>query len=189
MTVHPLCPALATAERRQMVVMFCDIAGSSALAARMDAESFGALIVAYRRLVAATVERHGGRVARYVGDGVLACWGHPRARDDDAQRALAAALAIRAAFAPSGPHALSLRIALDAGFVIVGDLAAGAAQSADVVGEAPNAAAELQAAAAPGEALVTDSLRALAGHAFVFESLGERRLKARAAPEAVFRLA
>src|SRR5262249_22117251 len=79
-----------TAERRQLTVMFCDLVGSTALSARLDPEDLRAVIGSYHRCVAAVIERAGGFVAKYMGDGVLAYFGYPRADEHDAERAVRA---------------------------------------------------------------------------------------------------
>jgi class 3 adenylate cyclase len=80
----------SSAERRQLTVMFCDLVGSTALAARLDPEDLREVIGAYHRCVAETIGRFDGFVAKYMGDGVLAYFGYPQAREDDAERALRA---------------------------------------------------------------------------------------------------
>jgi class 3 adenylate cyclase len=87
-----------TAERRQVTVMFSDLVGSTALAGRMDPEDLREIISAYQKCVAATVQRFGGFVAKYMGDGVLVYFGYPQAHEDDAERAVRAGLE----FDPSG---------------------------------------------------------------------------------------
>jgi hypothetical protein len=82
------------AERRQLTVMFCDLVGSTALSARLDPEDLRAVIAAYHRCSTAMVERHGGFVAKYMGDGVLAYFGYPQAHEDDSERAVRAGLAL-----------------------------------------------------------------------------------------------
>ena len=86
----------AEAERRQLTVMFCDLVGSTALSARLDPEDLRAVIGAYHRCCAAVIERSGGFVAKYMGDGVLAFFGAPHEQPDQADRAVAAALGIDA---------------------------------------------------------------------------------------------
>jgi class 3 adenylate cyclase len=81
------------AERRQLTVMFCDLVGSTALSAKLDPEDLRAVIGAYHRCVAAIIERAGGFVAKYMGDGVRAYFGYPRADEHDAERAVRAGLA------------------------------------------------------------------------------------------------
>ena len=81
-----------TAERRQVTVMFSDLVGSTALSARMDPEDLREVISAYQKCVAETVQRFGGFVAKYMGDGVLVYFGYPQAHEDDAERAVRAGL-------------------------------------------------------------------------------------------------
>ena len=85
-------PAQDTAERRQVIVMFSDLVGSTALSARMDPEDLREVISAYQKCVAETVQRFGGFVAKYMGDGVLVYFGYPQAHEDDAERAVRAGL-------------------------------------------------------------------------------------------------
>ena len=86
-----------TAERRQVTVMFSDLVGSTALSARMDPEDLREVISAYQKCVAETVQRFGGFVAKYMGDGVLIYFGYPQAHEDDADRAVRAGLEVIAA--------------------------------------------------------------------------------------------
>ena len=86
-----------TAERRQVTVMFSDLVGSTALSARMDPEDLREVISAYQKCVAETVQRFGGFVAKYMGDGVLVYFGYPQAHEDDAERAVRAGLELIAA--------------------------------------------------------------------------------------------
>jgi len=86
-----------TAERRQVTVMFSDLVGSTALSARMDPEDLREVISAYQKCVAETVQRFGGFVAKYMGDGVLVYFGYPQAHEDDAERAVRAGLELVAA--------------------------------------------------------------------------------------------
>jgi class 3 adenylate cyclase len=90
-------PRVGGAERRQLTVMFCDLVGSTALAARLDPEELREVIGAYHRCVAEVVQRFDGFVAKYMGDGVLIYFGYPRAHEDDAERAVRAGLDIVAA--------------------------------------------------------------------------------------------
>src|SRR5438128_5074539 len=88
----PAAAAAATAERRQLTVMFCDLVGSTELSTRLDPEDLRDVIAAYHRAVAEIVAEFDGFVARYMGDGVLAYFGYPRAHEDDAERAVRAGL-------------------------------------------------------------------------------------------------
>ena len=83
-----------TAERRQVTVMFSDLVGSTALSARMDPEDLREVISAYHKCVAETVQRFGGFVAKYMGDGVLVYFGYPQAHEDDAEQAVRAGLVL-----------------------------------------------------------------------------------------------
>ena len=115
----------ASAERRQLTVLFCDLVGSTALAARLDPEDMSAVIAAYHKAVADAVQGEDGFVAKYMGDGVLAYFGYPRAHEDDAERAVRAGLAIVEA-APKLKDAVGLslkvRVGVATGIVVVGDL-------------------------------------------------------------------
>ena len=140
------------AERRQLNVMFCDLVGSTPLSVRFDPEDLSEVIGAYHRTVAETVARFAGSVARYMGDGVLVLFGHPQAHEDDAERAVRAALAVVDAIVGLRTRAqLHVRLGIASGLVVVGDLIGqGAARKRDVIGETPNLAARLQALAPPG---------------------------------------
>src|SRR6266436_7684065 len=93
-TSSPSAPPEDRAERRQVTVMFSDLVGSTALSARMDPEDLREVISAYQKCVAETVQRFGGFVAKYMGDGVLVYFGYPQAHEDDAERAVRAGLAL-----------------------------------------------------------------------------------------------
>src|SRR5262252_4014886 len=88
--VHPA----PSAERRQLTVMFCDLVGSTELSVRLDPEDLRAVIGSYHRCATAVIERAGGFVAKYMGDGVLAYFGYPRADENDAERAVRVGLAL-----------------------------------------------------------------------------------------------
>jgi len=180
------------AERRQLTVMFCDLVGSTALGARLDPEELREVIGAYHRCVATVVERAGGFVAKYMGDGVLAYFGYPRADEHDAERAVRAGLALVEAVAELDAAAgarLQARVGIATGLVVVGDLIGrGAAQEQAVVGETPNLAARLQALAAPGTVVIAPSTRRLTGGLFHYEDLGAVEIKGLAAPVAVWRV-
>ena len=147
------------AERRPITVMFCDLVGSTSLAARLDAEDWRNLVGAYLDEACTAVTGLGGHVLKKLGDGLMALFGYPQAQENDAERAVRAALAIQRALADlnarnvrSGAPELSARIGIECGSVVVD--AAG-----EVFGEAPNVAARVQAAAEPGTVLVTASVQ------------------------------
>ncbi len=168
-----------SAERRHVTVMFSDLVGSTALSARVDPEDLREIISAYQKCVAETVQRFGGFVAKYMGDGVLVYFGYPRAHEDDAERAVKAGLELVAAIGSlktSTP--LQARVGIATGLVVVGDLVgSGAAQEQAIVGETPNLAARLQSIATPDMVVIAESTRRLLGHLFELEDLGAKELK------------
>jgi class 3 adenylate cyclase/tetratricopeptide (TPR) repeat protein len=170
-----------TAERRQLTVMFCDLVGSTTLSTRLDPEDLRAVINAYHRCATELVERHGGFVAKYMGDGVLAYFGYPRAEEHDAEQAVRSALAVVEAvpkLTTTAGSALQVRVGIATGLVVVGDLiGAGAAQEQAVVGETPNLAARLQALAEPGAVVISGTTRQLTGGLFEYRDLGPIVLK------------
>ncbi len=178
------------AERRHMTVMFCDLVGSTALSGRLDPEEMRLVIQAYQNAVAGEATRFEGHVAKFMGDGVLVYFGWPRAHEDDAERAVRAALSIMQALtnlaAPDGAP-LSARIGISSGLVVVGDLVGeGASQEEAVVGDTPNLAARLQTAAAPGQVVVGEATRSLLGEHFELAYLGAQDLKGIDTPVTAF---
>ena len=172
------------AERRQVTVMFSDLVGSTALSARMDPEDLREVISAYQKCVAETVQRFGGFVAKYMGDGVLVYFGYPQAHEDDAERAVRAGLELVAAVGGLKTHAaLQTRVGIATGLVVVGDLiGSGASQEQAIVGETPNLAARLQGIAEPNGVVIAESTRKLLGNLFELEDLGAKDLKGIAGP-------
>ncbi len=174
-------PAHDAAERRQLTVMFCDLVGSTAMSAKLDPEDMHGIIGAYHKCCASLIERGGGFVAKYMGDGVLAYFGYPQAHEHDAERAVRAGLAIVEA-APKlvtiigAP--LQVRVGIATGIVVVGDLlGSGEAQERGVVGETPNLAARLQGIAQPDSVVIGDGTRRLVGNLFELVDLGPHDLK------------
>ena len=139
-----------TAERRQVTVMFSDLVGSTALSAQMDPEDLREIISAYQNRIAETVQRFGGFVAKYMGDGVLVYFGYPQAHEDDADRAVRAGLELIAAVTALKTHAsLQTRVGIATGLVVGDLIGSGEAQERGIVGETPNLAARLQGLAEP----------------------------------------
>ena len=180
----PSAPPEDRAERRQVTVMFSDLVGSTALSARMDPEDLREVISAYQKCVAETVQRFGGFVAKYMGDGVLIYFGYPQAHEDDAERAVRAGLELVAAVGALKTHApLQTRVGIATGLVVVGDLiGSGASQEQAIVGETPNLAARLQGVAEPNSVVIAESTRKLVGNLFELEDLGAQDLKGIAGP-------
>jgi class 3 adenylate cyclase/predicted ATPase len=178
--------AAEAAERRQLTVMFVDLVGSTALSAKLDPEDLRSVIGAYHRCCTELIERSGGFVAKYMGDGVLAYFGYPGAHEDDAERAAQAGLALVEAVPELETLAgvpLRVRVGIATGLVVVGDLiGTGAAQEQTVVGETPNLAARLQAMADPGTVVIAEGTRKLLGNLFELRDLGTRDIAGIAGP-------
>src|ERR1700722_8736384 len=169
------------AERRQLTVMFVDLVGSTALSARLDPEDMREIVGAYHGSCAEQINKAGGFVAKYMGDGVLAYFGYPQAHEHDAERAVLAGLALvevvpKLSTMTGSP--LQVRIGIATGLVVVGDLiGSGEAQERGVVGETPNLAARLQAIAEPDMVVIAEGTRRLLGNLFELEDLGAKVLK------------
>jgi class 3 adenylate cyclase/tetratricopeptide (TPR) repeat protein len=195
-------PAGSSGERRHLTVLFCDLVGSTEIAAQLDPEEWREIIAAYHRAAADVIIRFGGYVAKYLGDGVMAYFGWPEAHDNDGERAARAGLAILDGISTLNEQSdslvlkgdkggwgsrpkLSARVGIDSGSVVV---AAGLGKDADVFGETPNIAARLQATAAPSTVLITGANHRLISGLFVVETLGPRELKGVSTAVQVFRL-
>src|SRR4030095_13285544 len=169
------------AERRQLTVMFCDLVGSTALSVRLDPEDLRDVIGAYHKRVNAVVRQFDGFVAQYMGDGVLAYFGFPQAHEDDAERAVRAALDIVHGVREvdqRGAEELDVRIGIASGLVVVGHLIGeGSSQEHAVVGETPNLAARLQTLAQPGSVVGSASTRRLLGNVFAIRNVGRHEVK------------
>ena len=190
----PISPETTTpaprtdAERRQVTVMFADLVGSTALSACMDPEDLREVISAYQKCVAKTVQRFGGFVAKYMGDGVLVYFGYPQAHEDDAEQAVRAGLELIAAVAAlKSPVVLQTRVGIATGLVVVGDLiGSGPSQEQAIVGETPNLAARLQGIAEPDRVVIAEGTRKLLGNLFELHDLGTKDLKGIAGPTRAF---
>ena len=182
-----------TAERRQITVLFCDLVGSSQLLGRLDPEESRTIIRTYRVVIATEVEKLGGHVAQYLGDGVLAYFGWPLAFEDAAVRAVTAAHSMLQQISrieTQQGEQLAIRIGVATGLVVVGS-----SESMDfvedmtAVGGAVNLAARLQELAKSGQILVAASTRQLIAGSIALESIGIRTFKGFADPEEVFAVA
>jgi class 3 adenylate cyclase len=174
-------PRASVAERRQMTVLFCDLVGSTELSTRLDPEDLHDLLAEYRACIGEAVQRNRGFIARYVGDGALVYFGYPHAQEQDAERALRAALAIIRAISRLAPVAGTVpqvRIGVATGLVVVGNVASGnSAEMIDVAGETPNLAARLQSLAAANEIVIASSTHALVRDFFELDEIGRFELK------------
>lgn len=174
-------PAADENARRQITVLFCDVAGYTELAARLDPEPLTGMVKAYEALCLDCVARHHGHPFQRLGDGIVAFFGYPREHEHDAARAVNAGLDILAG-AKRLERPFELRIGIATGIVVV----SGGGRRA--VGYAMNLAARLQAAAEPGSLVVSATVRKLAGHGFRFVPLGEMVIKGSPAPVAAYRV-
>ena len=190
-----LAGAGAEAERRHLTVLFCDLVGSSSLSEQMDPEDFRELLAAYQDSCAGVVSHYDGQVARYIGDGLLIYFGYPQAHEDDATRAVRAALDITEVVSKLELEitlpvdALAVRIGIATGTVVVGDIGTGTRrEEMAVVGETPNLAARLQTLAGPGEVIIaTQTLELVAGY-FEIDDLGAQQLKGISQPQGAYRV-
>jgi class 3 adenylate cyclase/predicted ATPase len=180
----PKGPAVS-AERRPITIMFCDLVGSTSLAAKLDAEDWRNLVNAYLDEATKAVTGLGGHVLKKLGDGLMALFGYPHAQENDAERAVRAALAIQRALvarnASKGAPELSARIGLDSGQVVVDAMG-------EVFGEAPNIAARVQSAAEPGSILITAAVQRQTAGLFVAEDRGQHELKGVSTPLTLYRV-
>ncbi len=166
------------AERRQITVMFCDMVGSTALSTRLDPEDLHAVLAGYHRCVDAVAEAHGATVAQYLGDGALLYFGYPKARERDAEQAVRAGLALIEAVAglSAGGEPLRVRVGIETGLAMVGDLFAGSTERG-AIGDTPNIAARLQGVAEPMSVVIGPRTEGIVRRAFELEALEVAELK------------
>ena len=189
---EPSTPPAQIAERRQLTVLFSDLVGSTELAQGLDPEDLRELIRLYQDAVAGVVARYGGYVANFVGDGIVAYFGWPRADEDQALQAVRAGLAVVSAVRllkmERAPE-LHARVGIASGQVVVGDLeSAGVTQAGVISGETPNLAARIQTAASEDQVVIAGLTRQLIGAAFDLDKLGDRPLKGIAGPVPLWRV-
>ena len=180
------------AERRQLTVLFCDLVGSTELSERLDPEALRDLLRRYHDAVTGAVAAFDGHVAKLLGDGVLAYFGWPQAGEDDAERAVRAALrALEEVGAIAvGEESLAARAGIATGPVVIGDMQGETAhERGSIAGATPNLAARLQGAAQPGEVLIHGATRKLLGALFELEHRGAQALKGFAEPVEIWRVA
>ena len=180
--------AETTGERRYVTVMFCDLVGSTSIAARLDAEEWRDLVSAYVDAASAAVKEMGGYVAKKLGDGLMALFGYPVAQENDGERAARAALSIQRTLAEvnrknasTGKPMLNARIGIENGPVVVD-------AGGEIYGDAPNVAARVQALAEPGTVVVTARVQRQIVGLFVAEECGSHELKGVPEPVTLFRL-
>lgn len=171
------------AERRLVSVLFADLVGFTPFAEERDAEDVRDTLTRYFDLAAEVMTRYGGTVEKFIGDAVMAVWGTPLAHEDDAERAVRAALELVDAV-----HGLGPTIQARAG-VLTGEAATtlGATNQGMVAGDLVNTAARLQSVAPPGTVLVGEATQRAASRAIAFEEAGEQTLKGKASPVRTWR--
>ena len=182
----PHAIAEATAERRLVSVLFADLVGFTTASEGRDAEETRELLTRYFDMASGTIERHGGTVEKFIGDAVMAVWGAPTAHEDDAERAVRAALELVAAVPTLGDeeHPILARAG-----VLTGEAAVtvGATNQGLVAGDMVNTASRLQAAAAPGTVLVGEATYRAASTAIAFEPAGAKEMRGKASPVPAWR--
>ena len=193
---QPARTATLEAERRQLTVMFCDLAGSTELSERLDPEDLRDILRAYQQTCADVIARYDGHIAKYIGDGLLVYFGYPRAHEDDAARAVRAGLEIvtevtglsdRLTVTPQVD--LQVHLGIHTGLVVAGEMGAGKTrEELAIVGDTPNLAARLEGLAEPDNVLISENTRALVEGLFVCDALGAQTLRGFAEPIAVYRV-
>jgi class 3 adenylate cyclase/predicted ATPase len=181
-------PTEAMGERRHVTVMFCDLVDSTGIAAKLDAEEWRDLVGAYIDAASAAVVEMGGKIAKKLGDGLMALFGYPVAQENDAERAVRAALAIQRALTElnrknvgTSKPTLAARVAIDSGSVVVD-------AGGEIFGDVPNIAARAQALAEPGSVVITARVQRQVAGLFVAEEGGSHALKGVPEPVTLFRL-
>jgi class 3 adenylate cyclase/DNA-binding winged helix-turn-helix (wHTH) protein len=183
------------AERRQLTVMFCDLADSTVLAERLGPEDFYDMIRAYQDACAGVIQRFDGHIAQYLGDGLLVYFGYPLAHEDDARRSVQAGLGIVDALGPlktrlaqeKGVH-LAVRIGIHTGLVVIGTIGTGARQEHLALGETPNIAARIQGLAVPDTLVISEATARLVHGFFTYQSLEAQTLRGIAQPITLYRV-
>ncbi|UCB50883.1 MAG: zinc ribbon domain-containing protein, partial [Deltaproteobacteria bacterium] len=180
------------AERRQLTVMFCDLVGSTNLSARLDPEDLREVVRSYQEKAADVIKGFDGHIAQYLGDGLLVYFGYPKAHEDDAHRAVRAALGIVEAMGTLNGRLeseygvqLAVRLGIHTGPVVVGEMGGGGRHEQLALGETPNIAARLERLAEPDTVVISAMTKRLVEGAFVLKDLGSHRLKGVPEPIAV----
>ncbi len=166
------------AVRKTVTVLFCDLVGSTSFAEQVDAEAARDAMADYHTMARKVIEEAGGSVAKFIGDGVMALFGVPETAEDDANRAVAAGVGLQRGFAPirdriAARHGadLGLRVGINTGEVVLAE------DDADIVGDALNTAARLEAACTPGEVLVGEQTWRLTRGQVSYDALGAVEVK------------
>jgi len=183
------------AERRQLTVMFCDLVGSTSIAAALDPEDLREVIRAYQERASEIIRQYEGHIAQYLGDGMLVYFGWPHAHEDDAHRAVHTSLSIIKAMdgfntmlKTSYGIQLGVRLGIHTGPVVVGEMGSEDRHENLALGETPNISARLEGVAQPGTVVISDDTRRLVAGTFDYEDLGTPDLKGVSKSIQVFRV-
>jgi class 3 adenylate cyclase/predicted ATPase len=189
----PARPAAAGAERRQLTVLFCNVVDSTALAGQLDPEDFHDVMGRYHTTCTAVLQRYGGHVAQYLGDGLVGYFGWPQAHEDAPRRAVHAGVTLLTAIRDLGTtllqdygRRLAIRIGIHTGLVVVGSRTGEHSPSQLAIGATPNLAARIQGLAAPETVVISATTYALVQGYFVCEPVGEYILPGATAPSALY---
>ena len=181
--------------RRLVTVLFADLIGSTTLGERLDPEDLRGVLSSYFGTLSREIQRYGGTIDKYIGDAVMAVFGAPVAHEDDAERAISAAIGIQAAVSALNDELerrygsrLAVRIGLNSGEVVAGMLAGSAGGAYTIVGDTVNTAQRFESAAQPGTILVGELTRDLARRTFDFEAVPPLVLKGKTDPRPAFRV-
>ena len=191
---EPARPTEEAAERRQLTVMFCDLADFTLISDVLDPEELRTVVRGCQTAAEEVIERFGGHIAQYLGDGLLVYFGYPQAHEDDARRAVHAGLRItKVVDALSGRydlegHRLTVRIGIHTGLVVTGEIGGAQRKEHLAMGKTPNIAARLEALADPGTVVISAATHRLVEGGFDFEPRGAHRLKGIAEPVEVYRV-
>jgi class 3 adenylate cyclase len=183
-------------ERRVVTILFCDVAGSTAMSEKLDPEDTLEIMNGAFEALVEPIIRYGGTLARFTGDGLLAFFGAPVAHEDDALRACHAALGLienarcygDTLRAQRGIAGFNVRVGIHTGLVVVGEVGSDLRVEYTAMGDAVNLAARMESSAEPGTILLTRHTRELAGDALAFEDMGEIRVKGKSEPIHAYRL-
>ncbi|MDJ0849827.1 MAG: TOMM system kinase/cyclase fusion protein [Myxococcota bacterium] len=188
-------PLAESGERRHLTVLFCDLVDSAGLAQRLGPEAYRRVVADHHTRSADVVARYGGHVAQYLGDGLLVYFGHPRAHEDDAERAVRAGRDLVREVEAANPDLesrfgvrVAARVAIHSGPVVVGEIGGGNRTETLALGDTPTIASRLQSVAEPGAVVISEATLRLVAGIFVTEDLGTPALKGIAQPIRVHRV-
>ena len=183
------------AQRRQLTIMFCDLVGSTSISEKLDPEDFRDVLAEFQKECRTIIVRYGGQIARYIGDGLLIYFGYPTTYEDAAYRAVHAAMEIVVSIQTLDKKfsslniKLAIRIGINTGKVVVGDIGTGKTRdSMAVVGDVPNIAARLQAIAQPNTIVIGSSTQRLVDGMFKFDALGQQFVKGLSEPVLAYKI-